>query len=185
VRWEQLFADLDGQVALAQAAETAAEVADRTRREVGRLRLVDRLRAAGGAELIVRVHGGDVVTGCVADVGADWVLLAHDGARATLVPLAAVVVLSGPGPRTALPGSEGEVEARLDLRYALRRLVRDRAAAEVRLRDGTTLTGTFDRVAADHADLAQHLPDEPRRSRAVRQVLVVPLSSIALVRLVA
>jgi hypothetical protein len=185
VRWEQVFADLEGQAASAEAAELAAEVADRTRREVGRLRLVDRLRAAHRAEVVVRVLGGVVLTGTVADVGADWVLLEQAGTRAALVPLDAVVALSGLGARTVLPGSEGEVEQRLDLRYALRRLVRDRAAVEVVLSDGTAVTGTFDRVGADHADLAQHEPEQARRARAVRQVLLVPLGAIALVRLVA
>lgn len=185
MRWELLFADLEGQADVAEAAELAAEVADRTRREVGRLRLVDRLRAATGAPVVLRVLGGAVVSGNVADVGADWVLVAQAGARAALVPLSAVVVLSSTGGRTHLPGSEGEVEKRLDLRYALRRLVRDRAVVEVVLTDGTSLTGTLDRVAADHVDLAQHQPEQVRRARAVRQVLLVPLTGLALVRLVA
>jgi transcription termination factor Rho len=93
-----------------------------------------------------------------------------------------VLALSGVGVRSEVPGSEGAVEQRLDLRYALRRLVRDRAAVEVVLVDGTVVAGTFDRVAADHVDLAQHAPDEARRARAVRQVLLLPLSALALVR---
>jgi hypothetical protein len=185
VRWDQLFADLEGQAATAEAAELSAEVADRTRRELGRLRLVDRLRAGDGARLVVRVLGGEVVTGTVADVGADWVLLEQAGARAALVPLAAVVALSGLGPRTDLPGSEGAVEQRLDLRYALRRLVRDRAAVELVLTDGTAVTGTLDRVGGDHVDLAQHQAGQARRASAVQQVLLVPLAAVALVRLVA
>jgi hypothetical protein len=185
VRWDQLFADLEGQAAAADAADLAAEVADRTRREVGRLRLVDRLRAAPGARVVLRVQGGEVLTGTVADVGADWVLLEQAGAQAALVPLGRVLALSGVGYRTDLPGSEGQVEGRLDLRFALRRLARDRAVVELVLADGTVVTGTFDRVAADHVDLAQHLPGEARRARAVRQVLLVPLSAVALVRLVA
>jgi hypothetical protein len=185
VRWDELFADLEGQAASAEAAELAAEVADRTRREVGRLRLVDRLRAGSGASLVVRVLGGEVLTGTVADVGADWVLLEQAGTRAALVPLTAVVALSGLGSRAELPESEGAVLSRLDLRYALRRLVRDRAVVEVVLSDGTAVSGTFDRVAADHVDLAQHQVEQARRTRAVVQVLHVPLGAIALVRLVA
>jgi hypothetical protein len=185
VRWDELFADLEGQAASAEAAERAAEVADRTRREVGRLRLVDRLRAASGTSLVVRVLGGEVLTGQVADVGADWVLLELPGTRAALVPLTAVVALSGLGPRTDLPGAEGAVVAKLDLRYALRRLVRDRAVVEMVLSDGTAVSGTLDRVAADHVDLAQHEVEQARRPRAVRQVLQVPLGAIALVRLAA
>ena len=182
MRWEQLFADLEGQADAALRAEREAEVAERTRQEVGRLRLVDRLRAAHGSRLVLRVHGAGVLTGSVADVGADWVLLEEPDGRGALVPLAGVVALAGTGGRSELPGSEGAVEKRLDLRYALRRLVRDRATVEVALSDGTVVSGTLDRVAADHVDLAQHDPDEARRARAVRQVLLLPLGAIALVR---
>lgn len=185
MRWDLLFADLEGQAEEADAAERAAEVAERTRLEVGRLRLVDRLRAAAGARVVLRAQGGQVLTGRVADVGADWVLLEETGARAALVPLQSVLALSGVGARSDLPGSEGEVEARLDLRYALRRLVRDRAVVELVLGDGTTVSGTLDRVTADHVDLAQHQPEEVRRARAVQQVLLVPLRALAVVRLVA
>lgn len=182
MRWEELFADLESQADAAEAAELAAEVAERTRREVGRLRLVDRLRAAVGAAVVLRLRGAGVLTGAVVDVGADWVLLEEPDGRGALVPLREVLALSGVGARSDLPGSEGEVEQRLDLRYALRRLVRDRAAVEVVLLDGTAVAGTLDRVAADHVDLAQHPPEEARRARAVQQVLLVPLSALALVR---
>ena len=182
MRWDQLFADLEGQADAAAAAGLASEVADRTRREVGRLRLVDRLRAAHGGRVVMRLQGAGVVTGCVADVGADWVLLEEPDGRGALVPLAGVLALSGVGSRSEVPGSEGEVERRFDLRFALRRLVRDRAPVEIVLVDGTAVAGTLDRVAADHVDLAQHAADEPRRVRAVRQVLLLPLSSVSLVR---
>ena len=182
VRWEELFADLESQADAAEAAELAAEVAERTRHEVGRLRLVDRLRVATGGTVVVRVRGAGALTGQVADVGADWVLLEEPDGRAALVPLREVLALSGVGARSDLPGSEGAVEQRLDLRYALRRLVRDRAAVEVVLVDGTAVAGTLDRVAADHVDLAQHAAGQARRARAVQQVLLLPLGALALVR---
>ncbi|HTL22463.1 MAG TPA: hypothetical protein VL281_00370 [Mycobacteriales bacterium] len=182
MRWEDLFADLESQADAAEAAELAAEVAERTRHEVGRLRLVDRLRAAAGATVVVRVRGAGALAGRVVDVGADWALLEEQDGRAALVALREVLALSGVGARSDLPGSEGAVEQRLDLRYALRRLVRDRVAVEVVLVDGTVVAGTLDRVAADHVDLAQHAPDQARRARAVQQVLLLPLSAIALVR---
>ena len=182
MRWDELFADLESQADAAEAAELAAEVAERTRHEVGRLRLVDRLRAAHGASVVVRLRGAGALTGRVADVGADWVLLEEPDGRGALVPLGEVLALSGVGARSDLPGAAGAVEERLDLRYALRRLVRDRAAVEVVLVDGTVVAGTLDRVAADHVDLAQHPAGQPRRARAVERVLLVPLSALALVR---
>jgi hypothetical protein len=182
VRWDALFADLEAQLDAAYAEERTGEVAERTRREVGRLRLVDRLRAARGREVVVRLQGAGALQGRVADVGADWVLLEEPGGGAALLALATVLVLSGTGPRSEQPGSEGEVERRFDLRFALRKLVRDRTVVDVTLVDGTLITGTLDRVAADHVELAQHARDEPRRAAAVRQVLLLPVAAVALVR---
>jgi hypothetical protein len=182
MRWDALFADLEAQLDAVQAEELSGEVADRTRHELGRLRTVDRLRAARGRQVVARLQGAGVLVGDVADVGADWVLLEEPGGGAALVALAAVVALSGVGTRSELPGSEGEVERRFDLRFALRRLVRDRAVVEVTLVDGTRVTGTLDRVGTDHLDLAQHDPGELRRASAVRQVLLLPLGAVTLVR---
>jgi hypothetical protein len=61
-------------------------------------------------------------------------------------------------------------------------LARDRAGVSVVLRDASTLSGTLDRVGADHVDVAEHAPGEARRAAAVRQVRVVPLMALALLR---
>jgi hypothetical protein len=90
--------------------------------------------------------------------------------------------VTGAGSRTSAPGTEGEVARRLDLRWALRGLARDRAGVAVVLRDGSTVNGTLDRVGADHLDVAEHPPGEARRASAVRQVRLVPLDALALLR---
>ena len=51
VRWDELFRDLEGQVAAVEAADLAAEVADRTRRESALLTLADRARGSVGARV--------------------------------------------------------------------------------------------------------------------------------------
>ena len=43
--------------------------------------------------------------------------------------------------------------------------------------------GTIDRVGRDHVDLAVHDRGEPRREGAVREVRIVPLAALLLVRL--
>jgi len=50
------------------------------------------------------------------------------------------------------------------------------------LLDSSPLTATIARVGADHLDLAQHAPDEPRRAATVRGVVVVRLGALAMVR---
>lgn len=181
MRWQALFDDLEGQFGAAQAAELSAEVAERSRREAALLQLVDRLRAAVGAELAVHLPGGAVVRGRLVDCGCDWLLLEEAGARDVLVALASVIGVTGAG-RTTSPGEGGAVAKRLDLRWALRALARSRSGVTLGLTDGSLVAGTLDRVGADHLDLAEHSAGEARRAAAVRQVRLVPLSALALVR---
>ena len=180
MRFSRLFADLEAQLAVAEAEELAAEVADRTRREAGLVRAVDRLRAAVGAQLAVSVSGQQVLRGRLLDAGQDWLLLADSRGAELLVPLAAVLGVVGLPAPVAPPA--GEVERRLDLRWSLRGLARSRVGVAVGLTDGSSLTGTLDRVGADHVELAEHAPGEVRRPGSVRQVRLVPLSAVALVR---
>jgi len=181
MRWQALFDDLEAQFDAAQAAELAAEVAERTRRESALLRLVDRLRAAEGALVTVSLPGAGVLRGRLLDAGADWLLLDEGAAREVLVPLAAVLGVTGMGSRSAAPDF-GPVAKRLDLRWALRGLARSRSGVSLGLVDGTLVTGTLDRVAKDHLDLAEHGLGEARRAGAVRQVRLVPLAAVAYVR---
>ncbi len=181
MRWRALFDDLEGQFEAAQAAELAVEVAERSRREAALLSLADRLRAASGAQVQVHLAGAGTVRGRLTGTGPGWLLLDVDGGAEVLVPLPAVLGLVGLGART-VPVDDSPVARRLDLRWALRGIVRDRTAVTVGLRDGTLLTGTLDRVGLDHVDLAEHGLGEVRRAAAVRQVRLVPLDAVALVR---
>jgi hypothetical protein len=180
VRWEALFADLDAQFDAAEAAELAAEVSDRTRRELARVRLVDRLRASIGLEVTVGVPHLGSLHGQLTGVGPDWLLLAEAPGREALVPLAAAAAVGGLGPTADEPGREGEVAAGLGLRYALRLLVRDRARVAVTLADARTITGTLDRVGADFVDIAEHAPDVARRNPA--QVVTLPFTGLVVIR---
>jgi hypothetical protein len=182
VRWDSLFDDLEAQLATAEAAELAGEVAERSRLEAGRVRLTDRLAAAVGAPVAVALPGVGVLRGVLLDAGVDWLLVDEGAGREALVPLAAVLGVTGVGARTAAPDSQGEVAKRLDLRWALRGLARSRAGVVLGLRDGSHAAGTLDRVGADHVDLAEHEAGEARRAAAVRAVRLVPLGALALVR---
>jgi len=182
MRWEELFADLDAQLSAAEAAELAAEVADRTRHEVGQLRLVDRLRPALGAPVSVRAIGVGAIRCRLLDVGTDWLLLQEQGRGDLLLPAGSLLSLAGVGGPAEVPGSEGEVIRRLDLRWVLKGLVRSRSGVQVVLTDSSVLSGTLDRVGADHVDLAEHAPGEARRPGAVRHVCLVQLSALAAVR---
>ena len=182
MRWDDLFRDLEAQLDVAATAHEAAEIADRTRREQARLRLVDRLRAAIGVDVRVSVRGLGSVTGRLADVGADWLLLAESTGRDLLVRQAAILEITGLGLQSTEPGSEGRVAARLDLRFALRAIARDRSPVTLALVDGALLTGTVDRTGADFLELADHPLGDARRASAVRTIRTVPLEALAAVR---
>ena len=181
MRWHALFDDLEAQFEAAAAAELVAEVAERSRREAALVSMADRLRAATGTAVQVHLRGATAVRGRLTDLGPGWLLLTDEAGAEVLVPVAAVLGVVGVGARAA-PDDGGAVGRRLDLRWALRGIARDRTAVTLGLRDGTALTGTLDRVGLDHLDLAEHALGEPRRAGAVRQVRLVPLDALVLVR---
>jgi len=184
MRWEGLFADLEAQAEAAQAADLAAEVAERTRGERARILLADRLRAALGAQ--VMLSAVQPLEGQLRAVGPDWLLLAERSSLTTvgvevLLPLSGLLWLQGIPLASAAP-TGGVVARRLDLRSALGGLVRDRAPLDVVLRDGSELHGILDRVGADYVELATLAPGEERRRSAVRAVRLLPLDALGLLR---
>jgi small nuclear ribonucleoprotein (snRNP)-like protein len=181
-RWERLFFDLNAVADGDDWADLAAEARERTRGEIGRLRMTDRLRPAVGHPLEIMLTTGTQVGGVLAEVGPDWFLIAESGARETLVAVAGVASAVGLGARSANPGSEGKVAARLDLRYALRRLVQSREPVIVTLAGGASVSGTLDSVGADYVEIAEHDAGEFRRRAAVRRVHTVPWGSVVMLR---
>ena len=184
MRWDDLFADLEAQQSQLERRERELEVAAQTRAARGQIELLHRLVAAEGRAVRLRVSGVGWLESTLRDVGADWLLLDHGGTldgrgREALVPLAAVTAVEG------LRGRVGEHAAagrRLGLRSALRAVSRDRAVVRVHDRDGDHVTGTVDRVLADHLDLTKHPDDAARRTSAVRGVVSLPYSALALLR---
>jgi hypothetical protein len=181
MRWQQLFADLEAQLDESATADFAAEVRDRSRRELALVRLVDRLRPSVGQRLGTRLLGIGVLNGTLTAVGADWLLVTETGGREALMPLGAVLAVAGLDSVTAVPRSEGAVAARLGFGYALRGIARDRSAVMLYLTDGSTLAGTLDRVGADFVELAEHPAGEPRRRDTVRAVMTVPMAAIGVI----
>ncbi|SOD93664.1 hypothetical protein [Blastococcus haudaquaticus] len=182
MRWQQLFEDLQSQFEAEEMASERAESASRSRAEVGAVHLRERLAGAQGSPLHITVRGAGQVTGTLVDHGVDWFLLDDGQGRELLVALGAVRAVGGLGRRTAPAEPAGAVRSRLDLRWALRGLARDRSAVQVVLDDGGTLTGTLDRVGADFVELAEHPGDAPRRSEAVQGVRAVVIDAVAVVR---
>jgi hypothetical protein len=178
MRWEGLFADLEGQLAAEQRRERDDEVAERTRRERALVTLTGRLAAAVGAPVRLGLVGGRQVDGHLHDLGEDWLLTRTTDGRELLVATAAVVTVRVLGPQSA----SARTARRFGLGYALRALSRDRATVAVSLvGGGAPLLGTIDAVGADHLDLAEHDEAVPRRRENVRAVATVPFAALVAV----
>lgn len=182
MRWENLFADLEAQLAAAEVAETEGELADRTRGEAALLRLVDRLLGATGSTVAVQVEGAGWVRGGVLEVGQEWLLIDEGAGREVLVPHSAVLSVVGLGAATAAPGSAGRVFERLRLSSALRGISRDRSEVAVVLRDGSSVVGVIDRVGGDFLELRSGHAGEPRSSSVGASAVTVPSAAVVLLR---
>lgn len=182
MRWSRLFDDLESQAEAMVRTEEQGEIAERTRIETGRLRVVDRLRAAEGHVIDVRCAGAGVLRGRLDRVGADWLLLGDSVSGEVLVPMPAVVGVAGLGRWSATLESGSRVAGRLGLRSALRGLARDRVPVQVLLIDGSSVAGTVDRVGADYLELAEHPDGEARRASSVLRVWTIPLGGVGAVR---
>lgn len=182
-RWAQLFADLEAQSAAAEAADLGLEIADRTRGELAAIALANRLRARVGARVDLRVVGSPTpVTGTLTRVGADWALVAASADPAEMLVMidALAVAVDLPAGAMAESGID-RVSSRLGRGTVLRALARDRAPVHIRMRDGTGVSGTLDRVGADFLDLARHEMDEVPRVSQVRSRWTLAWGAIAMV----
>ena len=185
MRWDRLFEDLEAQADLLARQEHEAEVVEHTRAERGQVELAARTAAHVHGTLRVKVWGMGWLPVRVLDVGAGWVLLEGRAelagrGRELLVPADAVLAVEGLG--SSADGRPSAASRRFGLAHALRAVSRDRATVRVHDRGGDHVTGTVDRVLADHLDLARHADDEPRRGGVVRGTVSVPYAALAAVR---
>ena len=179
MRWQDLFADLESQAEALERAERDAEVADRSRAEQAMVALTARLAAACGMPLALRVTGVGEISGELETVGQDWLLLGQEDGHEVLVLTSAVSAVRDR--RAQADVGRSAVLARLGVVSPLRAVARDRATVRVALRDGSQITGTPERVGADHLDLVVHEVGEAARS-AGRERVTVPFDAIAVVR---
>lgn len=187
MRWDELFADLEGQLEQGLGAEEREAELEEARLRVGRASLRDRIAAlsADGQGLRVRLVDGSQVELVPRTVGRDWASgdLVGSTAQAVL-PLQAVAALLPTADQLARslePVSLGAVTDRIGLAFVLRDLARRRRMLQLTTLGGV-LSGTVDRVGKDHLDLAVHPVDGWRRASAVTRVEVLALSQVLLVR---
>jgi hypothetical protein len=205
VRFENLFDDLSSQLEHELRLDERELRVEEERLRLGRLGLRDRLRAvadaSAGTERAMRIGLIDGTTLRLRPTafGRDWMSgeLAAEGAAGraaastrVIVPLDAIasVALSVDQIAVSLDVEDAADRSatprlidRLGLAFALRDLARRRGEVDLVLRSGP-LHGTIDRVARDHLDLAVHDADAPRRAANVRDVRLIPLAAVLLIR---
>ena len=175
-RFDDLLAGIAAEAEAADAAALDADIAEVERAGRAESRLLDRLRAQRMAH--IEIAGGGQVSGLVAAVGRDVVVIAADDGDWAIPAwgMAAVIELPG-GAREAHSPSE-----RLGLASVARAWARQRSVVRVLRVGAGPLDGTIDAVGADHLDLAEHDPGEPRRAEAVRRQVSIPLGAVAALR---
>jgi small nuclear ribonucleoprotein (snRNP)-like protein len=181
VRWEDLFADLERQWEALGQSERQAEVAERTRAEFARVRLVDRLRGSEARQVALVTRGGQALTGELSRVGPDFVLVST-GRHECVVPLDAIRSVRGLGAATVSAEAVGPVQARLGLASVLRTIAADRSVVTVVTTDDRALSGTLQRVGSDFVELLEHPVDATARAAQGRGLTLMPFVVVALVR---
>lgn len=179
MRWEDLFDDLEGQVEAWERAERDAEVADRTRFEVGQVTVIGRLRSLEGSELSARLRNGASISGTLVRLGADWVLLACP--PEVVVPVTGIATIDNLPWESMSPQGAGVVASRLTLSTVFRAMAIDRARITIQLHDRTAVSGTADRVGRDFVDVALHHADQAPRASAVTKRTTVAFAAISAV----
>ena len=183
MRWDELFADLEGQLAALAALDRDAEVAERTRAELSRVTFGDRLRGGLGRQVTCTLTGATPVEGRLERVAADFILVT-EGRTEAVVPLTAIAGVDGlerAGPAGSR-AADAAVAARLGMKAALRALARDRSVIRVDVLGGAQVVGTAAVVGADYVEVAVHGADEVPRPQLVKGSRLVPFASIQVIR---
>jgi hypothetical protein len=171
--WEEsMFAvldDLEQQAAGLHLVERDAEVADLTVAEYAGISLGARLHASLGLELRVRLVGGRQLSGRLARIGKDWMLLV-DRSGQWIVRFDGVAALTGLSAR-ADSEETWSVMDRLTLRAVLRRLSSVSEPCQVHFVDDQQVAGRVGRVGRDFFELL--VGEGPDRT-----VQVVPVISV-------
>jgi hypothetical protein len=198
VRWDDLFADLEGQLERELHSEATDLRLHEERQRLEKLSLRTRLsnvvRSVGlGGALRLRVVllSGETVMLRPTTLGRDWLaadlLDAESGRVQCVIPLSAIagVLLTEEQSQASIAvesDATGRLIERVGFPFVLRDLCRRRRSVELDTRVGV-LAGTIDRVARDHLDLAVHPLGTLRRAPEIVHFRLVPFWQIHVIRL--
>lgn len=180
MRWQELFADLEGHARALQRSDRDSEVADRTRAEIAAVSLESRLRAQVSRRVTLGVRGAGDVSGELQRIGSGWLLITTPDE--TVIPLSAVSMAWNLSPASVGPEGSDSLSSRVSLTAAIRAMARDRSPVVIRMHDATSITGTPERVGSDFVDVSAHDVDVAPRQAHVRSTVTVSFAAIALIQ---
>ena len=175
-RFDQLLAGLVAEAEAADAAALDADIAEVERAARAESRLLDRVRAQ--RQVSLELAGGAMVSGLIAAVGRDVVVMAADDGD-WAIPAWGIAAIVNPG-EGAQPAAS--ISDRLGLASVVRSWSRQRSVVRVIRISGAPLDGTIDIAGAEYLGLAEHDPGEPRRPDAVRRQVLIPLGAVSAIR---
>ena len=188
VRWDTFLEDLGSRVDVVKDPDRAGPGRDDLRLRAAHTPLSERLRALCEAQrpASVALIDGTTLAGRLRAVGADWLAIADEASPCGLwlVPFASLVAvgLAQAEVRDSLRDATSSGGARMLWAMVMRDLARRRVPVSVQVRGSHLLTGTIDRVGADHLELALHDAAAFRRAGAVHGHRLVALAAIVWLR---
>lgn len=178
MRWEALFADLEGELAAQRWEEIEATAAELTRGERAQISLGQRLQSAVGSEVRVGLAHGGSVTMTLQSAAPQW-LGGYDGAGSLIVATHAIETVDADLNRAAPPEAYHRVGASFSA--VCRSLSRRRETVSISSVSGRVLAeGRIDVVGADYLEIAPALSWDGSRRRGSRRAL--PFAAIQTMR---
>lgn len=182
MRWDALFDDLHGQLASEHALEFDAELVELSRLELTQISFLDRLRANAGEVVSFWLCGGSRVSGSIARIGDDWLLLYTQQGRSVVVRQAQILVAEGVG----FAAKTGYGRLNFSFGGAMRALSKARATVtleiDAREPEESNLTGVIERVGVDFLELSALRDATVARRSNIARRLLLPFAGIRLVK---
>jgi hypothetical protein len=181
VRWDELFADLEGDAEGLAQRERDAEIAERTRMELASLTLLDRLHGGVGQEVTIDVLGAGRLTGHLRRVGPVWLLLDAGSLQGWAVALAAITGVQGLTAAAAQAAAAPSAARGATWASAFRTMSRDREVVLIHRIDGATVRGVPARVGRDFVEMWERDDPSGGEARAATRLRIVPYEAVAAV----
>lgn len=178
MRWEALFADLEGELAAQRWDEIESTAAELTRGDRAQIALGQRLRAALGRQIRLSLSHGEALSITLESAAPQW-LGGYDSAGSLIVATHAIEAIDADLSRAEMPEEKRPLGA--SMATVCRALSRRRESVVVTSVSGRVLgEGRIELVGADYLEMGRSADVERRSRIATRRA--IPFAAIQTVR---